>query len=377
MAQKMVSASMHSIVLRKAPEGLTGFPEALYFMQAQWKSIGLLEPGTTKSVDPPEFAALGINREGVSVKQRRYWEMYTEDVTGARFELMDDAERARCRTLTNSEGEARIYYAPYLESPHVLLDKNLHLDARLPNKAVLGTMSTANFDLMENPEWDKVDPSFALCMYATRKVDPGYLVRLSPKVPEELKVPEDESSDRSFISEEGVSEWEEQDTGSGSRNPKKRVLPRRESRGISLSAKRAKLTRSSQDDPKEELLLDIAGKVSSLAENVGNPSGQVLQGFAGVCTEVAWNRDCLDANHGQVMTFLGGAHGETRTFLRDIAEGVTHVNFLLKQLVEHVQREAAFRAYSPVYQGPATPKYQPGEEAPSPLSEGRESKNPK
>ena len=82
MAQKMVSALMHSAVLRKAPEGLTGYLEALYFMQADWKKIRLLEPGTTKSVDHPAFAALGINKEGVSFKQRRYWEMYTEDVTG-------------------------------------------------------------------------------------------------------------------------------------------------------------------------------------------------------------------------------------------------------------------------------------------------------
>ena len=67
---------------------------------------------------------------------------------------------------------------------------------------------------------------------------------------------------------------------------------------------------------RRELLLDIAGKVSSLAENVGNPSGQILQGFAGDCTEVAWVRDCLEANHGQVMNFLGSAHGETRGFLR-------------------------------------------------------------
>ena len=90
---------------------------------------------------------------------------------------------------------------------------------------------------------------------------------------EELRIPEDESSNRSLVSEEGVSEWEEQDTGSSSLNPKKRVLPRREGRGVSHSAKRPRLTRSSVDDPKEELLLDIAGKVSSLAENVGNPSG--------------------------------------------------------------------------------------------------------
>ena len=48
------------------------------------------------------------------------------------------------------------------------MDKTLHLDARLLNKAVQGTMSTANFDLMENQEWDEVDPSFAMCMYATR-----------------------------------------------------------------------------------------------------------------------------------------------------------------------------------------------------------------
>ena len=114
---------------------------------------------------------------------------------------------------------------------------------------------------------------FGRCMYATRKVDPGYLVRLSLKVPEELRILEDESSDRSFVSEEGVSEWEVQGTGSSSRHPKKRVLPRREGRGVPYSAKRPRLTRSALGDPKEELLLDIAEKVTSLAENVGNPSG--------------------------------------------------------------------------------------------------------
>ena len=112
---------MRSAVLRKAPAGLEGYPEASVFLQADWRNVRILGAGTSKSVDPPEFAALGIGKEGVSVKQKSFWEMYTEDVTGARFYTLDEAERARCRTLTNSEGEARIYYAPYLESAHVLL----------------------------------------------------------------------------------------------------------------------------------------------------------------------------------------------------------------------------------------------------------------
>ena len=194
---------------------------------------------------------------------------------------------------------------------------------------------------------------------------------------EKLRVREEDPSDRSFISEEGISDWEARDTGSSSQKPKKGVLPAREGRGVPYSAKRARLTRSSQQDPVEELLLDIAGKVSSLADNVGNPNGQVLQGFAAVCTEVAWVRDCQEATHGQVMDFLGSAHAEARTFQRILAEGVTQTNFLLKRLLEHVQKEATFRAYSPVYQGPPSPKYIPEEEGSSPQYDGRESKDPR
>ena len=98
---------MRSAVLRKAPAGLEGYPEASVFLQADWRNVRILGAGTSKSVDPPEFAALGIGKEGVSVKQKSFWEMYTEDVTGARFYTLDEAERARCRTCTNSEGEAQ------------------------------------------------------------------------------------------------------------------------------------------------------------------------------------------------------------------------------------------------------------------------------
>ena len=77
------------------------------------------------------------------------------------------------------------------------------------------------------------------------------------------------------------------------------------------------------------------------------------------------------------MSFLEGARAEARGLLRELVEGVSRGNFLLKQLVEHLVREATSRAYLPVHEGPATPKYRPEEEAPSPLSDGRESKNPK
>ena len=123
-------------------------------------------------------------------------------------------------------------------------------------------------------------------------------------MPEELRIPED----RSLVSEEGVSEWKEQGTGSSSRHPKKRVLPTRESRGVPYSVKRPRLTRSALGDPKEELLLDIAGKVSSLAENVGDPDGRILQGFAGVCQEVQWVTECQEFNHGQVMRVRAWKH---------------------------------------------------------------------
>ena len=71
-----------------------------------------------------------------------------------------------------------------------------------------------------------------------------------------------------------------------------------------------------------------------------------------------------EANHGQVMSFLGSGHGETRGFLRDLVEGVSRGNFLLQLLVENLAREVSFRAYE-------------GYEEEPPLSDWMESKNPK